>query len=100
MVAFTFSATLLLGSLAVRAQSRGCVERPLGPAIDAAALGLLPAMPHALRGRGVVIVPQLPSMGTECIAVMPPVRDILRGPPASAGGLLRGDDGRASPLAR
>ena len=100
MVAFTLSATLLLGSLAVRAQSRGCVERPLGPATDAAALGLLPAMPHALRGRGAVIVPELPSMGTECIAVMPPVRDILRGQPAPAGGLLRGDDGRAAPLAR
>ena len=96
-VAFFLTATLLLGSLAVRAQSQGCVERLVGPAVDGAALGtmramapqLAPAAPGPARGRGMVTVPQMPSMGTECIAVMPPVRDVLRGEPAAAGGLLR-----------
>jgi len=35
---------------------------------------------------------------TECIAVAPPPRDILRGEPPPAGGLLRGDDGRQDML--
>lgn len=92
-VAFVLTATLLLGSLAVRAQSQGCVERPVGPAVDGAALGTMPQLapgaPGPARGRGMVAMPQMPSMGTECIAVMPPVRDVLRGEPAAAGGLLR-----------
>ena len=95
--AFTLTVTLLLGSFAVRAQSQGCVERPVGPAIDGAALGAMramapqraPAPPGPARGHGMVAVPQVPSMGTECIAVMPPVRDVLRGDPAASGGLLR-----------
>ena len=60
MTAFILTSTLLLGSLAVRAQSRGCVERPVGPAIDGVALGPMPAIPNASWGWGVVIVPQLP----------------------------------------
>ncbi len=95
---------LLLGPHAVHAQSRGCVERPLGPAVDGAALGSMRTIappagpPLGPRGRGIVAVPQVPSMGSECVAVMPPVRDILRGEPAPSGGLLRGDDGRGDLL--
>ena len=107
MIRLALAATLLLAPLAVRAQSRGCIERPVGPPIDGAALGAMRAMvPPAgaapaiamPRGRGVVALPQLPSLGTECIAVMPPVGDVLRGEPAPSGGLLRGDDGRADLL--
>lgn len=76
--------------------------------IDGAALGPMrtvvpnrapsPLLPHAPRSRGMVALPQVPAMGTDCIAVMPPVQDILRGEPAPSGGLLRGDDGRADVL--
>ena len=98
MAAFALTAAFLLGSSAVRAQSRGCVERKVGPVIDGVALGLMPAIPQVAGSWGVVVVPQMPSMGTECVSIVPPVRDILRGEPAPAGGLLRGDDGRADLL--
>ena len=42
--ALALTVTLLLGSFAVRAQSQGCVERPVGPAVDGAALGAMRAM--------------------------------------------------------
>ena len=89
LVAFALTATPLLGAAAVHGQSRGCVERPIGPAIDGAAFGSRRALPDGPRGRGVVVVPQMPSLGTECVSIVPPVRDILRGEPAPAGGLLR-----------
>ncbi len=79
---------LLLASFAVRAQSRGCVERPNGSAVDVAGRGRAPG------GRAVVMVPGVPAHGQDCIAVVPPVADVLRGPPAPGGGVLRGDDGR------
>lgn len=96
---------MLLALFTAGAQSQGCIERPVGPPVDGAAFGSLRAMPpypaplpHPPRSRGMVALPQMPSMGTECIAVAPPVRDILRGEPAPSGGLLRGDDGRSDLL--
>jgi len=70
------------------AQSLGCVERPVGPPIDATVFVPVPGLP---RARAAITVPGLPLHGQECVAVTPPPRDILRGPPAPAGGLLRGD---------
>ncbi len=96
---------MLLAPITAGAQSQGCIERPIGPSVDGAAFGSLRPMPlypapspHTPRGRGMVALPPMPSTGTECIAVAPPVRDILRGEPAPAGGLLRGDDGRSDLL--
>ena len=99
-------ASLVLAPVAAGAQSRGCIERPVGPPIDAAALAPVPgmAMPQAPRTRMTVAIPALPANGTECIAVMPPVRDVLRGEPAPERGLLRTDSGgdllREAPPAR
>ncbi len=80
--------TLLLSPLAARAQSHGCVERPSGPAINSTAIAPLP---HQPRGRVAIAVPTQPTFGQDCVAVMPPVRDVLRGAPPPPGGLLRGE---------
>lgn len=83
------------------AQSRGCIERPVGPGMDVTVLVPVPNVPGQRGGpnqpspRAAVTLPNQPMYGTECIAVAPPPpRDILRGDPPPAGGLLRGDDGR------
>jgi hypothetical protein len=92
---------LLVAALALpphteaHAQSLGCVERPVGPPIDATVFVPVPALPGA---RAAITVPGQPLYGQDCIAVAPPPQDILRGPPAPAGGLLRGDDGRSNLL--
>ena len=74
------------------AQSRGCVEVPVGAPMGAIAMVPLPASPH---GHAVVGVPAQAERGQVCIAVVPPVADVLRGAPAPDGDLLRG--GQASP---
>lgn len=83
------ASALVLASFAVRAQSRGCVERPSGPALDATGLARPPGLGTA---RAAVALPGLPAAGQDCIAVMPPVGDVLRGEPAPGGGLLGGGD--------
>jgi hypothetical protein len=92
-----FLLALLVLPAAAGAQSRGCIERPVGPGMDVTVLVPLPQPPGS-RGqptpRAAVTVPNQPMYGTECIAVSPPPRDILRGEPPPPGGLLRGDDGR------
>ena len=90
---------LLLLPSPAEAQSRGCIERPVGPGMDVTVLVPLPApgQPRA-NGAAAVTLPSQPMYGTECIAVSPPPRDILRGDPPPAGGLLRGDDGRSDLL--
>lgn len=101
------------------AQSRGCIERPVGPGMDVTVLVPVPQpgarhapTPRHPAGRdpapradptqpaplAAVTIPNQPIYGTECIAVAPPPRDILRGEPPPAGGLLRGDDGRGDLL--
>lgn len=83
------------------AQSRGCIERPVGPPMDVTVAVPIPQS-QAQQGRptprAAVTLPNQPMYGTECIAVSPPPRDILRGDPPPAGGLLRGDDGRSDLL--
>jgi hypothetical protein len=92
-------AALLLVALLLAApagaQSLGCIERPTGPAVGATGFGPIPGHP---RARGAIALPPQPSQGQDCIAVAPPPRDILRGEPPPAGGLLRGDDGRSDLL--
>jgi hypothetical protein len=89
----------LLLPAAAAAQSRGCIERPVGPPMD---VTVVVPVPQAQQGRhtprAAVTLPNQPIYGTECIAVSPPPRDILRGDPPPAGGLLRGDDGRSDLL--
>ncbi len=83
------------------AQSRGCIERPVGPSMDVTVVVPLPQAQAQQGGptpRAAVTLPNQPIYGTECIAVSPPPRDILRGDPPPAGGLLRGDDGRSDLL--
>ncbi len=99
------AASLLLALLAlpavVGAQSRGCIERPVGPGVDVTVVVPLPqapALPGQPPARAAITLPNQPMYGTECIAVAPPPRDILRGEPPPAGGLLRGDDGRSDLL--
>lgn len=77
------------------AQSLGCIERPVGAPMDITVLVPVPGLPGA---RAAVTPPPLPTHGNDCIAVAPPPRDILRGEPPPAGGLLRGDDGRSNLL--
>lgn len=95
-----FLLALLLPATA-GAQSRGCIERPVGPSMDVTVVVPLPQA-QAQQGqptpRAAVTLPNQPIYGTECIAVSPPPRDILRGDPPPAGGLLRGDDGRSDLL--
>lgn len=79
-----------------RAQSLGCVERPVGPPMDATVIVPVPGLRPGARAA--VTVPGLPLHGQDCIAVAPPPQDILRGEPPPAGGLLRGDDGRSNLL--
>lgn len=95
---------ILAAPLPAGAQSRGCIERPVGPDMDVIAVVPIPRGP-ALRAhpggpapRAAVAIPGQPMHGSECIAVSPPPRDILRGEPLPAGGLLRGDDGRSDLL--
>jgi len=93
---------VLLLALPAQAQSLGCVERPREPAIALAPTVQVPVTlpgqaPNA-RARVGVGLPGQPAYGSDCIAVMPPVQDVLRGEPPPAGGLLRGDDGRADVL--
>ncbi len=88
-------ALLLLLPATAAAQSRGCIERPVGPGMDVTVIVPLPqAHPGQPAPRAAVTLPNQPMYGTECIAVAPPPRDILRGDPPPAGGLLRNDDGR------
>lgn len=91
----------LLLPAAAGAQSRGCIERPVGPSMDVTVVVPLPQAQAQQGGptpRAAVTLPNQPIYGTECIAVSPPPRDILRGDPPPAGGLLRGDDGRSDLL--
>ena len=93
-----FLLALLLPATAA-AQSRGCIERPVGPSMDVTVVVPLPqGQPGQPTPRAAVTLPNQPIYGTECIAVSPPPRDILRGDPPPAGGLLRGDDGRSDLL--
>lgn len=93
-----FLLALLLPATA-GAQSRGCIERPIGPSVEGT---VVVPVPQAQQGRHTprvaAPIPSQPSYGTECIAVAPPPQDILRGEPPPAGGLLRGDDGRSDLL--
>lgn len=92
---------LLALPAAAGAQSRGCIERPVGPGMDVTVVVPLPqppGTPARPAPRAAVTLPNQPMYGTECIAVAPPPRDILRGDPPPAGGLLRGDDGRSDLL--
>jgi hypothetical protein len=93
LAASLFSAAL--APPAAHAQSLGCVERPVGAPLGATAIAPIPGHP---RARGAIALPPQPSHGTDCIAIAPPPRDILRGEPPPAGGLLRGDDGRSNLL--
>lgn len=91
----------LLLPAAAGAQSRGCIERPVGPSMDVTVVVPLPQAQAQQGGptpRAAVTLPNQPIYGTECIAVSPPPRDILRGDPPPAAGLLRGDDGRSDLL--
>jgi hypothetical protein len=80
---------LLLGApIPALAQSRGCIERPRDPAIDLSAAVPMPGGQRRARvGAG---LPGQPVHGSDCIAVMPPAADVLRGVPAPPGGLLGG----------
>lgn len=71
-----------------QAQSRGCIERPRDPAIDLSAV--VPMPDGQRRARAGVALPGQPAHGSDCIAVMPPAGDVLRGVPAPPGGLLGG----------
>jgi hypothetical protein len=98
---FAFLLALLALPASAGAQSRGCIERPVGPGMDVTVLVPIPQGPAAQGrppARAAVTVPNQPMYGTECIAVAPPPRDILRGEPPPAGGLLRSDDGRSDLL--
>ena len=83
-------ALLLVASAPIPAlaQSRGCIERPRDPAIDLSAA--VPMPDGGRRSRVGVGLSGQPAHGSDCIAVMPPADDVLRGPPAPAGGLLGG----------
>jgi len=92
-----YAVALLLSPVVVHAQSHGCVENPSGQGIDATVIVPLPLQP---RGRVAIAVPTQPAFGQTCVAVMPPVRDVLRGALPPAGDLLRDGDsgGRADVL--
>jgi len=95
MIRVLIAAAMLFAASRSHAQSLGCVELPVGPPLDAAVVARSPHLPGA---RAVLALPGLPAAGHDCVAVMPPVHDILRGAPPPAGGLLRGDDGRGDLL--
>jgi hypothetical protein len=86
---------LALAPSAAFGQSLGCIERPVGQPMDITVLVPVPGQP---RARAAVTLPPQPSHGTDCIAVAPPPRDILRGEPSPSGNILRTDDPRTDLL--
>jgi hypothetical protein len=86
----------LLLATPAQAQSRGCIEQPRGPTTSLSVV--VPIPEQGSRARAGLTLPDQPLYGSDCIAVMPPAADVLRGDPAPGGGLLRGDDGRANLL--
>jgi len=85
MPLYVLPLALALASLAVRAEPQGCVQVPRGVPMDMLVTVPVPGMP---RARAEMLIPGVPSHGHDCLAVMPPAADILRGPPAAD--ILRG----------
>jgi len=95
MPLYALPLALVLGSLAARAEPQGCVQVPRGVPMDVLVTVPVPGMP---RARAEVMVPGVPSHGHDCIAIMPPAADVLRGTQgadilrgSAAPDILRGD---------